>query len=528
MFEVDFENATPEQLEEADLQGKRVGKIGELDEEALHEARKKGKKIGLVQGSWDQFHYGHLRYIKKAKENCDYLIVGLDSDAKIQKRKGKNRPLIPEEERYAMIKELGINKTKTYQEGKSLVDDIVIKPVDEEKWGLIKRIKPDVLITITENYTTTEYNELTGYCDSIIVLPRQAETSTTNILRKKLISNMADKVDDFENKLKVSIEATRDKLGLNEMTEEPYPFMSEHLENSTDWISPVVCAAKVKNKWYFGTNQCDHTISKYDLNNRTELFYSTVEHAEINLLKRITDIGSTDTIYVSLFPCDKCMKTLIDKGIKTIYYLDDHLDKNWSKRSHELALKKGINVINVREIGKVNEDTCDKVEDVVDYTGYKYIYPPNVRHQEQLDIMMRNEYNDIDPIAPEVLTNEVMFNTEWWHVSKNKFPYQDENGVVAAYHILIVAQKPVYSLDDMPKEMWEDLRNIWLQLKNEYNIEGGALCFRYGDCSLSGASQKRLHAHIISPQPESKLKFPIGGNKCLKKTLVIKTPSELN
>ena len=61
--------------------------LGKLDKEALEKARSEGKKIGLVQGSWDQFHIGHLRYIKKAKENCDYLIVGVDSDAKIQKRK---------------------------------------------------------------------------------------------------------------------------------------------------------------------------------------------------------------------------------------------------------------------------------------------------------------------------------------------------------------------------------------------------------------------------------------------------------
>ena len=61
---------------------------GQLDIEALEQARREGKKIGLVQGSWDQFHIGHLRYIKKAKANCDYLIIGVDSDAKIQKRKG--------------------------------------------------------------------------------------------------------------------------------------------------------------------------------------------------------------------------------------------------------------------------------------------------------------------------------------------------------------------------------------------------------------------------------------------------------
>ena len=515
MFEVDLEKATQEEIEEAKIQGKKIGKVGELDIEALTQARLAGKKIGLVQGSWDQFHYGHLRYIKKAKENCDYLIVGLDSDAKIQKRKGKNRPLIPEDERYAMIKELGVNKNKTYEPGKSLVDDIVIKPVDEVKWGLIKQIKPDVLVTITENYTTEEYNELTNICGSVVVLPRQAETSTTNILRKKLISNMADKVADFENEHRHAVEETRKRLDFEELKDEPILDMLKHLEDSTDWKSPVVAAAKVKDKWYFGTNQCDHTISKEDLNNRTELFYSTVEHAEINLLKRITDIGTTDTVYVSLFPCDKCMKTLIDKGVKTIYYMEDHLERNWSKRSHKLAEEKGIETICLLEPQKEEE------QPEVDFDSYKYIYPPNTRHQDQLDIMIDNESNNLDPLDPNVLTNEVVFTTEWWNVTKNKFPYEG-----AELHFLLVSMKPIYKVEDMPKEMMDDLQDVWIKLMEDYDIPGGALCFRFGDCSLSGASLKRLHAHIIKPYEENKVKFPMGGHKMLKKGLVIKNPNE--
>ena len=41
---------------------------GTLDKEALEKARAEGKIIGLVQGSWDQFHIGHQRYIKKLLE----------------------------------------------------------------------------------------------------------------------------------------------------------------------------------------------------------------------------------------------------------------------------------------------------------------------------------------------------------------------------------------------------------------------------------------------------------------------------
>ena len=121
---------------------------GTLDIEALAKARQEGKIIGLVQGSWDQFHIGHQRYIKKAKEKCDYLVVGVDSDDKIRKRKGPNRPLIPQDERYEMIKELGVGHVGRYEPGKSVADDIVIKNVDEVKWGLIKLVKPDVLIAI--------------------------------------------------------------------------------------------------------------------------------------------------------------------------------------------------------------------------------------------------------------------------------------------------------------------------------------------------------------------------------------------
>ncbi len=489
--------------------------IGKLDIEALQKAKAEGKKIGLVQGSWDQFHIGHLKYIKKAKENCDYLIVGIDSDQKIQKRKGKNRPLIPEKERYEMIKELGVSKTGTYEPGKSIADDIVIKAVDEKKWELIKKIYPDVLITITENYTTEEYNALTQICGSVLVLPRQAETSTSDKLRKKLIASMADKVDNFEERFETAVEDTKRRLESVENREEPFEGMMDHLSDSTDWVAPVVAAAKVNDNWYYGANQCDHTISKRDLNERTELFYSTVEHAEINLLKRITDIGEIDTIYVSLFPCDRCMKTLIDKGVKRIYYIEDHPERNWSKRSHALAEKKGIEVIYLLE--KKKEDISQGIEEEQDYSGYKYIYPPNSRKQEQLDIMTNFEKENKDPLDPDLIEQDILFFTKHWYISENRFPYEN-----VERQFLIASRYPVYNIEDMSQEMWNDLNKVWLKLVSEYGLDGGALCFRFGDPSLSGASLKRLHAHLIMPKVEEKAKFAIGGHKTLKKGLEIK------
>lgn len=483
---------------------------GQLDVEALKKARSEGKVIGLVQGSWDQFHIGHQRYIKKAKEKCDYLIVGVDSDEKIRKRKGPNRPLIPQDERYEMIKELGVAKVGHYKQGDSVADDIVIKAANEPKWGLIKQVKPDVLIAITENYSTDDVDKLVSEAGvgSVIFFGRQAETSTSNKLRQKLIANMSDKVDNFEEKLNKAVEETIERLDLDNLGE-PYSEMKDHLRESTDWVTPVVAAAYINNKWYFGTNQCDHTIPKKDLNERTELFYSTTTHAEINLLKRIGDIGETETIYVSLFPCDRCMKTLINKGIKKIYYLEDHLDKNWSKRSHALADENGIETIKVGE-------SIEEQKDERDYSKFKFIYPPNARKQEQLDIMIDRENKNEDPLDPSIIDQEILFTTKYWYISKNRFPY---DGVEEQF--LVAAKDGVYDIKDMSPEMFEEINEIWKKLIVDYNLDGGALCFRYGNPSKSGASLKRIHFHVIMPKEENKTKFTIGGHKSLKKGLII-------
>ena len=225
------------------------------------------------------------------------------------------------------------------------------------------------------------------------------------------------------------------------------------------------------------------------------------------------DIDRIDSpIYVTLFPCDKCMKVLIEKGVKEIYYLEDHLDRNWSKRSHELAKKAGIKAINLLELNKDKEE-----QDVIDYSSFKYIYPPNAREQEQLNIMMDREYHDEDPLDIKIVNQEILFETKYWYISKNKFPYK---GVT--HQFLICSMNPIYSINDMPEEMWTELGKICLKLTNEYNIPGGALCFRIGDCSFSGASLKRLHAHLIQPEEGFKTKFTIGGNKELNKTLKLK------
>lgn len=62
-------------------------------------------KIGYTAGVFDLFHIGHLNILKNAKNNCDYLIVGITTDELAEKRKGK-KPIIPFSERIEIVKNL--------------------------------------------------------------------------------------------------------------------------------------------------------------------------------------------------------------------------------------------------------------------------------------------------------------------------------------------------------------------------------------------------------------------------------------
>jgi glycerol-3-phosphate cytidylyltransferase len=59
-------------------------------------------KVGFTTGAFDLFHIGHLNLLKRAKEYCHYLIVGVNTDAFIREYK-KTVPVIPFEERKEIV-----------------------------------------------------------------------------------------------------------------------------------------------------------------------------------------------------------------------------------------------------------------------------------------------------------------------------------------------------------------------------------------------------------------------------------------
>jgi len=98
--------------------------------ELLHQ---QGKKIVFTNGCFDIVHAGHVLYLESAKNLGDVLIVGVNSDASVQRLKGDSRPIIPQEERTVVLGAL------------ESVDYVVIFDEDTP-YELIKQIKPNILV----------------------------------------------------------------------------------------------------------------------------------------------------------------------------------------------------------------------------------------------------------------------------------------------------------------------------------------------------------------------------------------------
>ena len=103
----------------------------------IRELKEQGKKIGITFSAWDMFHAGHVAMLAEAKNHCDYLIAGLQTDPTIDRPDTKNRPVQSIVERQIQLAACRyVDEVVVYQTEQDLTDLLLILPVDVRVLGV--------------------------------------------------------------------------------------------------------------------------------------------------------------------------------------------------------------------------------------------------------------------------------------------------------------------------------------------------------------------------------------------------------
>lgn len=157
--------------------------------------RESGYRVVLTQGVYDLVHEGHGKYLERAKAQGDVLIVGVDSDELTRKRKGNNRPIVPESERLRML---------TLLRSVDIVTLRTLEASEEDIDYLTKALNPDVFVmsVTTKDFPLEKQEEIGRHVGKICVFEPQAETSSTARIRNLMV----DGADELKKRLTETME----------------------------------------------------------------------------------------------------------------------------------------------------------------------------------------------------------------------------------------------------------------------------------------------------------------------------------
>lgn len=134
--------------------------------------------IGYTTGVYDMFHIGHLNILRKAKEQCDYLIVGVSIDSLVESEKHK-KPIIPFNERYAIIEAI------------KYVDK-VIPQVDKNKFSIWEKYHFNKMFVGSDWKGTPIWNSFEKQFEPVgveIIYLEHTEGISSTLLRKKFMND---------------------------------------------------------------------------------------------------------------------------------------------------------------------------------------------------------------------------------------------------------------------------------------------------------------------------------------------------
>lgn len=103
----------------------------------IKELKDQGKKIGITFSTFDMLHAGHIAMLSEAKNHCDYLIAGLQTDPTIDRPETKNRPIQSIVERQIQLAACRyVDEVVVYSTEQDLIDLILTLPIDVRILGV--------------------------------------------------------------------------------------------------------------------------------------------------------------------------------------------------------------------------------------------------------------------------------------------------------------------------------------------------------------------------------------------------------
>ena len=103
----------------------------------IKELKAQGLKIGITFSTFDMLHAGHVAMLSEAKNHCDYLIAGLQTDPTIDRPDTKNPPVQSIVERQIQLSATRfVDEIVVYQTEQDLIDLLLILPVDVRILGV--------------------------------------------------------------------------------------------------------------------------------------------------------------------------------------------------------------------------------------------------------------------------------------------------------------------------------------------------------------------------------------------------------
>jgi D-beta-D-heptose 7-phosphate kinase/D-beta-D-heptose 1-phosphate adenosyltransferase len=162
------------------IEESKVQQLAQLVDIIAH-APHHGKKIVFTNGCFDLLHAGHVSYLQRARQLGDLLVLGLNSDASVQRLKGPTRPLVQQDDRAQVMAAL------------ACVDYVVIFDEDTPL-HLIETLRPDVLVKGGDYTpeTVVGRQQVESWGGRVELLPFIAGRSTTKLVGKISSSNEKD------------------------------------------------------------------------------------------------------------------------------------------------------------------------------------------------------------------------------------------------------------------------------------------------------------------------------------------------